>query len=81
MPNEKMPTNTIKRNDGWKSLKIEGILDFALIGILSKINNILAENNISIYAISTYNTDYILTKKDEFEKACKILSNEGYIIN
>ena len=48
----------------WKVLKIEGPLDFSLIGILSKISTLMANNNISIFAISTYDTDYILIKED-----------------
>ena len=44
----------------WRAIKIEGILDFSLIGILSTISKILAMANIGIFVISTYNTDYIL---------------------
>ena len=52
--------------------------DFSLIGILSKLAAILAENNIGIFAISTFNTDYILVKAENFEKALKVLSDAGY---
>lgn len=58
-----VPPNVIQRDDGWKGFRIQGILDFSLIGILSKIAKILAENSISIFAISTYNTDYVLIKR------------------
>ena len=44
----------------WKVLKIEGPLDFSLIGIISKISTILAENNISIFVISTFDTFIIV---------------------
>lgn len=54
-----VPSNVIQRDDGWKGFRIQGILDFSLVGILSKISEILAMNSISIFAISTYNTDYI----------------------
>ena len=60
--------------------RIEGILDFSLIGILAKISTCLAENGIGIFAISTFNTDYILTKAENFEKAVKTLEAEGYKI-
>ena len=56
------PKNTIERDDGWKAFRIEGVLDFSLIGILAKISGILADNKIGIFAVSTYNTDYILVK-------------------
>lgn len=52
--------------------------DFSLIGILSKLAAILAENNIGIFAISTFNTDYILVKAENFEKVPKVLSDAGY---
>jgi len=64
--------------DNWKAIKIVGTLDFALIGILSKISTILAQAKISIYAISTYNTDYILVKADKLEKAIKVLVQNEY---
>ena len=57
------------------------MLDFSLVGILSEISILLAENDIGIFAISTFNTDYILTKSENFERALNILSNSGYQIN
>lgn len=68
--------NIIEYN--WKAIKIVGTLDFALIGILSKISTILAQAEISIYALSTYNTDYILIKADKLEKAIKVLEQNEY---
>ena len=70
--------NVIERDDGWKGFRIQGILDFSLIGILSKIAELLAKNSISIFAISTYNTDYVLIKKENYEKALDILEYSGY---
>jgi len=55
-------------------------LDFSLIGILSKISGLMAENDIGIFAISTFNTDYILTKSENFSKAIEVLSKAGYRI-
>lgn len=74
------PDTVIERDDGWKGFRIQGVLDFSLIGILSKISGILAENNIGIFAVSTFNTDYILVKAENFERALCALSAEGYII-
>ena len=70
---EDVPENTIEREDGWKAFRIEGILDFSLIGILSQISALLAENEIGIFAISTYNTDYILVKEKNYLKAKELL--------
>lgn len=76
----KVPENATDRDDGWKAFRIQGILDFSLIGILAPIAGILAENKVGIFAVSTYNTDYILVKKDKFEKAVSLLENNGYSI-
>ena len=75
-----VPDNVIECDDNWKAFRIQGILDFSLIGILSQISTLLAENQIGIFAISTYNTDYILTKKDNYDRALKVLSDSGYKI-
>lgn len=69
-----VPTNTIEREDGWRAFRIVGTLDFSLIGILSKISTILANEKIGIFAISTFNTDYILVKAENFEKALSALA-------
>ena len=77
---EDTPLETVEREDGWKGFRICGVLDFSLIGILSKISGILAENKIGIFAVSTYNTDYILVKEDNFEKAMVALAAACYEI-
>ena len=75
---EDTPADTIERDDGWRGFRIEGVLDFSLIGILSKISGILADNKIGIFAVSTYNTDYILVKEENYMKALTVLSENGY---
>ena len=77
---ENVPQNVMEREDDWKAFRIQGVLDFSLVGILSKISTLLAENEIGIFAVSTYNTDYILTKKDKYLKALEVLSAAGYKI-
>ena len=77
---QKVPVNTTEREDGWKAFRIQGILDFSLIGILAKLSGILAEHEIGIFVISTYNTDYVLVKENSYEDAAKALSNAGYVI-
>ncbi len=75
---EDVPDKVLEREDGWKAFRIQGVLDFSLIGILSKLSGLLAENEIGIFAISTFHTDYILTKKENFKKALEVLENNGY---
>ena len=77
---EDTPHNTTERDDGWKGFRIQGVLDFSLIGILSKISGVLADNKIGIFAVSTYNTDYILVKKENFHRALDALALEGYTV-
>ncbi|MEE0857799.1 MAG: ACT domain-containing protein [Ruminococcus sp.] len=77
---EDTPVETTERDDGWRGFRIEGMLDFSLIGILSKLSTVLAVNKIGIFAVSTYNTDYILVKKENYDRALKVLDTEGYII-
>ena len=77
---EDTPIETVERDDGWKGFRIQGMLDFSLIGILSRLSGILADHKIGIFAVSTYNTDYVLVKEENFERALKILASEGYSI-
>jgi hypothetical protein len=75
---EDVPDPTLEREDGWKGFRITGTLDFSLIGILAPIAALLAEHMIGIFVVSTYNTDYIFVKKENFDKAQTVLSAAGY---
>ena len=77
---ERAPVHTAAREDGWKGFRVEGALDFSLIGILSDLITVLARNGISVFAVSTYNTDYVLVKQENFEKALRVLCEAGYRI-
>lgn len=75
-----VPAITLVREDGWRGFRVGGVLDFSLVGILAEISGILAAQKISIFAVSTYNTDYIFTKTDVFDRAIHVLSAAGYAI-
>ena len=77
---EDTPAETLEREDGWRGFRVQGTLDFSLIGILSGISSVLAEAGIGIFAISTYDTDYILVKAENFAKAADALAGSGYSI-
>lgn len=77
-PEEMVPENAAERDDGWRAMRITGILDFSLIGILAGISGVLADAGIGIFAISTFNTDYILTKEEYFTAALAALKQAGY---
>lgn len=59
----------------WRMFKIKGQLDFNLTGILKKVLDPLAENHVGIFAVSTYDTDYILVQEKDFDKASAVLKN------
>ena len=75
---EDVPENTAVRDDGWRAFRVQGVLDFSLIGILSRISAVLAESGVGIFAISTYNTDYILTKRENWEMALQAIKKAGW---
>ena len=75
-----VPDNFTERIDGWRALKIQGVLDFSLIGILSKILGLLAEAKIGIAAVSTYNTDYIFVKETDLDNAVETLAEANHKI-
>lgn len=73
--------NSEKPESGWSCIKIAGVLDFSLTGVLADISSVLAEAEISIFAISTYDTDYILVKSEKLQPARKALLVSGYTFN
>lgn len=73
------PRDAERREDGWKGFRIAGPLEFGLIGILAKIAGILAAEEISIFAISTFDTDYIFLKKENAGRAEIALKEKGYL--
>ena len=70
----------IKKEEGWRGLKVEGPLDFSATGILATLITPLAKEGISVFALSTYDTDYLLVKAQHLEKAVQILAQNGHQI-
>ena len=79
-PTEDAPAAAVAREDGWRGLRIRGTLDFSLVGVLSRLSALLADEGISIFAISTYNTDYIFVKEAQLDAALTALRQAGYPI-
>lgn len=75
---DRVPGDSVDRVDGWSAFRISGTLDFSLVGILSGITTALADAGIGLFAVSTYDTDYVLVKRDDLERAIEALSSEGY---
>ena len=71
---------TEKIDKGWKVFKVEGPLDFSLVGIMANLSSTLASGGVGVFVISTYDTDYVLVKKENLEKAIELLSKAGHKI-
>ena len=79
-PTKLVPPETVRREDGWRVFCVDGTLDFSLVGILAQIAEVLAREKIAIFAVSTYNTDYIFTKTDVFGRALSALAAAGFAV-
>jgi hypothetical protein len=64
-------------NQGWSCLKVKGPLDLSSTGIISSIAATLERENISLFSISTYDTDYVMVKEKDLEKAIFALTEAG----
>ena len=65
---------------GWRCLKVQGPFDFSAVGIVASLAEPLARAGISIFVVSTYNTDYLLVKEGNLEKAVAVLSEQGHTV-
>ena len=76
-PEEDIPADTIACEKGWRAFRVCGTLDFSLVGILSNIASALAKEHIPVFAVSTFNTDYIFVKDEYFQRAVQALRSIG----
>jgi hypothetical protein len=79
VPAERVPEG-VRVEGPWRALQVVGPLDFALVGILAELSDLLAQARISLFALSTFDTDYLLVKEDRFEAACNALRAAGHEI-
>lgn len=79
-PEEYAPASAEAREDGWRAMRIEGVLDFSLVGILASVSNTLATQKIPLFAVSTYNTDYVLVKQEHLDNAINALKTDGWTL-
>ncbi len=78
---EDMTPGTVRAERGWRALRVQGTLDFALTGILAAIATPLAEAGVSIFAISTFNTDYVLVMGRDLDRAISALTVMGHKVS
>lgn len=72
--NEVQVPGDVKAERSWRMLGIKGPLDFSMTGVLASLVSPLSDAGIAVFAISTYNTDYLLIKADRFDRTLEILS-------
>jgi len=78
-PEENIPADT-RSAKGWRALRLVGTFDFAMTGILVSVVGPLARVGVSIFSFSTYDTDYVMVREDQLEKARKALTDRGHTI-
>ena len=72
------PEHCLAREDGWRAFRVAGQMDFGLTGVLAALATVLAQASVSIFALSTFDTDYILVKKENLSKALEALASAGH---
>jgi hypothetical protein len=72
--------DSVRAERGWRSLKVQGPLDFSLTGILASIAAPLAEAGISVFAVATFDTDYVLVRDSSLAAAVSALRGAGHQI-
>jgi hypothetical protein len=70
-----------RSDPGWACFKVEGPLEFGLVGVLAGISSALAEVGVPIFAVSTFDTDYILVKREQVQAARGALVSAGYQVH
>lgn len=77
-PTESAPKDALARDDGWRAFRVAGTLDLSLTGVLARLSATLAGAGVGIFAVSTYNTDYILVKRGQLPRAVDALTAAGH---
>ncbi|CDW99787.1 hypothetical protein [Sporisorium scitamineum] len=62
----------------WRAFRVRGPMQFHLVGVLLEFSRCLAQRSISIFTVSTWDTDYICVKESDFGNACKALTEDGW---
>lgn len=70
----------VRAEGAWRALKVAGPIAFSAVGVLASIADPLARAGISVFAVSTFDTDYLLVGADRLEAACLALSRAGHTI-
>lgn len=77
---DQLSSDALERSDGWRCIAVEGPLDFALTGVLHSLLKPLATAKISVFTISTFETDYLLVRGESLDRAIEVLARDGHIV-
>jgi hypothetical protein len=70
----------VRHDSGWRCLRVAGTFDFAMVGLLASLLQPLAEAGIAVFAVSTFDTDYLLVKQHQFDGAAAALRRAGHTV-
>lgn len=70
---------SIETDSDWRALKVLGPLSLSLVGIMSEISSVLSNARVSIFVLSTFDTDFVLVKQEQLNTAKQALIKNGYI--
>ena len=79
-PTDNAPAETLAREDGWRALRVAGSMEFSLVGVLAGLTGTLRDKEIPVFAISTFDTDYLLAKSERFPEALAALEAAGHTV-
>jgi len=77
---ENVPEN-VTSESGWRCLRVVGPLEFSMVGVIASLTEILATANISVFVISTFDTDLVLVKQADLKAATKSLTAAGHVVS
>lgn len=71
----------VRAERGWRALRVDGVLDFSLVGVLARLATPLANAGVSVFAVSTFDTDYLLVKEADLAAAVEALREAGHVVD
>lgn len=77
---DRVPPSPLAREDGWRAFRVAGSMPFALVGVLARLTGTLAARGVAVFAVSTFDTDYVLVKADRLADALSALETDGHDI-
>lgn len=75
-----VPQNAEAAEHDWRALRVAGVLAFSMVGVLAEITAILAQAGISVFVVSTFNTDYVLVRGGQCAPALQALEGVGHVV-